>query len=822
MAEQVNQFFHSNVPMAGRNQICLERPQIRDLLERAVQSPLVTVVAGAGYGKTHSVYSFVQKCKVRTVWLQLSERDNMGERFWENYTAAVSTVHKKTAEKLIELGFPATKQQFDRYLRLPQEDLVLDQKYIFVYDDLHLVTDKAVLRFLELSITTPFHITSILISRTELPFNLMKMASKGLLSQITEEDLRFSREEMISYFHLLDIRTSPDTAASIYRDTEGWAFAIHLAGLTLRRETSAHTGLLPLRKEGSWGPRNLPPNAAYVSHALRANIFKLIESEIMAPLEQELQRFLIKLSLVDHLALNLLVELADGSSLVEKIETIGSLIRFDTYLNAYHIHHLFLDYLKDRQNELTVEERKKVWAKAAAWCVTNNQKLDALGYYEKAGAYDKIIEVVYEEFPLAMPNRVARFLLEILDRAPVDIYRQIPSAWVLRAHVLMILELFDRAVTEIKEIIATLEAEDSTSFHCQVLSGCYNSLGLIGLTTSMYSRDYDYVHWFEKGYSYYRLGDHTFSGPAAVASLSSYVCRVSVPDKGEIEKYIEANAGMVSYITQSMGGLYAGLDDLARAEYAFFKTDMVRAEQFAYQALRKAQGSNQYEIENRALYYLIRISLHQGTYDKIPNYLQLLEAQLSQKDYLNRDTYYDIITGGFYLHVGQTGKIASWLKNDFEESDLNSLTYGLETMIRTKYHFYQGHYQAALTAMTNQKSIYSYGGFLFGKINFRLLEALCRYRLKDIPGAIGALETAYELESPNGLDMFFIEMGREMAALARAALNEAGCRIPREWLEKIRRAASAYARKKSAAVKVFQNPAGEGPAASRLTKTKKS
>jgi LuxR family maltose regulon positive regulatory protein len=792
MAQRNDQFFYSNAPMADQNQIYLERPQVHDLLERAVQSPLVVVVAGAGYGKTHEVYSFVQQHKVPAIWLQLSERDNMGERFWENYTATVATVNKKIAERLIELGFPTTEQQLDRYLR---PNLVSDQKYFFIYDDLHLITDKAVLRFLEFSITAPFHITSILISRAEPPLNLMKMASKGLLSRITEKDLRFSREEMISYFRLLNIRISPDTAASIYRDTEGWAFAIHLAGLTLR---------------------NQPSNAAYVPQALRVNIFKLIESEVMAPLKEEMRRFLIKLSLVDHLALPLLVELADKSSFIEKIEAIGSLIRFDSYLNAYHIHHLFLDYLKGRQNELTAEEKTEVWTKAAVWCVVNNQKLDALSYYEKAGAYDKLIGVVYEAFPLAMPNRVARFLLTILDRAPEDMYRQIPSAWVLRTHVLMILELFDRAVAEIKSIIAALEAEDPTPSHYQVLSGCYNNLGIIGLTTSTYSRDYDFVHWFEKGYSYYRLSEPK-SASAAVASLSAFACRVSVPDKGEIEKYIEANAGMVFYTTRSMGGLYAGLDDLARAEYAYFKTDVVKVEQFAYKALHRAQEAHQYEIENRALYYLIRISLYQGTHDKIPRYLRLLEAQLSQKGYFNRDTYYDIVTGGFYLRLGQTEKLASWLKNDFEESDLNSLAYGLETMVRIKYHFYQKRYTAALALMENQKSIYGHSGYLFGKISFKLLEALCRYRIKDMPGATSALEAAYELESPNGLDMSFIEMGREMAALVSAVLKEesyresAGSgagRIPREWLVKIRRAALAYERNISAAARIFTD-AGE-------------
>ena len=47
------QLFHSNVSFVQGNQVYLERPQIDSLLEKAVKNPLVTVVAGAGYGKTH-------------------------------------------------------------------------------------------------------------------------------------------------------------------------------------------------------------------------------------------------------------------------------------------------------------------------------------------------------------------------------------------------------------------------------------------------------------------------------------------------------------------------------------------------------------------------------------------------------------------------------------------------------------------------------------------------------------------------------------------------------------------------------------------------
>ncbi|MDR1862720.1 MAG: helix-turn-helix transcriptional regulator, partial [Treponema sp.] len=361
--------FQSNISLSQGNHIYLERPQIDSLLETAVQNPVVIVCAGAGYGKTQAVYSFVRKYKVLTSWMQLSERDNIGERFWENFTATVTLVNKRAAAKLAKIEFPDTDRQFERYLTIPEVGARKDGRVIFVYDDFHLINDKSVLRFMERSITSPFpNITSILISRSEPSINLVKLLSKGLLGRITEEDLRFSREEMSEYFLLQNIKPSPHAVSSIYHDTEGWAFAIHLAGLSLK---------------------NAPSGADYVPHAMRSNIFRLIESEIMAAISPDLRQFLIKLSLIEQLSSELLREIAGDKPLIEEMEQIISFIRFDTYLNTYHIHHLLLEYLSGRQGELDEEEKRQVYEKAAEWCAQNNQKLDAISYYEKSGNYDQ-------------------------------------------------------------------------------------------------------------------------------------------------------------------------------------------------------------------------------------------------------------------------------------------------------------------------------------------------------------------------------------------------------------------------------------------------
>jgi LuxR family maltose regulon positive regulatory protein len=767
-------FFHSNISNPHKNQIYLERPQVDNLLEKSMQSTVLTVIAGAGYGKTHSVYSFLQKFKVRTAWIQLSERDNLEERFWENFTAAVGSISADTMVKLKQNGFPGTDRQFERYLLIPAGDISFNLKYAFVFDDVHLVQNKTVVRFLERSVTSPFpNITSVLISRTEPDINLVKLLSKGRLAKITEENLRFSQDEMVEYFHIQNIRLSPDTVSAIYRDTEGWAFAIHLAALSLI---------------------NAPPGSGYVPSAMRSNIFKLIESEIIAVVSPKLRKFLIKLSLVEHLSRDLLEMIACGPSLIEEMEKIESFIQFDSYLDAYRIHHLLLEYLSGKQDELTAQEKKDVYTLTAQWCAANNQKMDAISYYEKSGQIDQLIRVVYT-LPMALPDTIAQFLLDLLNRIPEKTLSKFSTSYVLHARLLLTLGRFEEAIKENKDLIQKFEARPPSPFSYRILLGAYNNLGFISMLRSIHTGIYDFAPYFEKARQYQPLSGFEVQGPMRVASLGSYICRVGSVEKGKIEAFINALSTAVPHIAASMNGCTYGMDDLAKTELAYFRGELDKAEQYAMEGLRKARERNQYEIENRAWYYLLRLNLARGNYEKIQEIFTFLEAQLKEPEYLNRYIFYDIVTGWFYAQTEQSGKIPSWLKNDFEESELNSMFLGMETLVRTKWYLSEKRYPAALASLESQENQYGLGAFVFGKVAIKALEAVSLYHTGKKEEAIRSLEAAYTLAEPNSLYMSFIELGKNMRALTGAALKDQNCAIPRAWLERIKRLSAAYAQR---------------------------
>jgi LuxR family maltose regulon positive regulatory protein len=386
-------------------------------------------------------------------------------------------------------------------------------------------------------------------------------------------------------------------------------------------------------------------------------------------------------------------------------------------------------------------------------------------------------------------------LLEIMERAPAEIYDRIATAQIIRTGLYLTLEMYDKSREELAKVIGRLEAQPPSPSVYRTLTGCYNNLGFIGMNTCSYTRDYDYVHYFEKARQYYELNKFKIRPPISVIPLSSHLCRVNSEEKGEIEKYIAAISAAIPYTSVTFGGCALGMDDLCRGELAFFRGDVSGAEQFVLRAISSARQGNQYAIENRALFYLLRIYLALGNYEAVQDALKQMDGQLDKQYYPTRFTDYDIVSGWYYAHIGQTDRLASWLKDEFEENDFNSIVYGLEILVKAKYHFAEKRYPAVLAVLETWETRNSPWSFTLGKIEGKALEAVCRYQLRDKEGAFAALEQACRLAQPNSISMPFTELGKDMRTLAEAALKAGTTAMPRDWLETVRRSAAGYAKK---------------------------
>ncbi|GHT63415.1 helix-turn-helix transcriptional regulator [Spirochaetia bacterium] len=782
-------------PMPDREfnpDVSLERPRINALLKKALESPVVTVIAPEGYGKTHSVNSFLKTCNVTTVWIQLSERDNLVSRSWENFAGAISFHNKKTGTLLEEIGFPETNRQFDRYRALISKTIILQKKYVIVLDDFHKINNQSILRLLSRITAVPFSNTTImLISRNDPEINTVSLLSKGILTRISIEDLRFSEQEIGDYFQMQDLPMTAEELAQICRDTEGWPLALN----TIAADSKA----------------GKPGEALYSPGQMKTRFFKMIEDNYFFGIEKELRKFLIKLSLIEQWPHELLEELAQDKKTAGGMERINPLIHYDAYVHGYRIHRLFLEFLREKQSELSAEEIREVYIQTAQWCAANKLRMDAAINYKNAKDYRGLIALIYS-FPRILPNETAAFFLEIVERLILDKKDGdgpfLFLRYAIRPKLLLSMGRYEEASAVSRGAITKFEGLAQSSVNSRILCANYIVLGTIAVFTCRFTRNYNIAPWFEKADFYYSRHPFPLEGPVTQGSITSYVCQVAYPaEKGAFEKAIQGFAPVIPYAAHTLNGFLYDVDALAHCEFAYFKGDLPEAENFARRAVFRAREKNQYEIENRGLFFLLRISLHTGNLSEIQELFRQLDAQLEAGDYLNRYIFYDVTTGWFYAQTGNTGKAALWLKNDFEKSELNDLFHCFEIMVKAKCSFAEKRYDAVLKTLENQGDKNWLESFLLGKLEKTALRAAALYHLGEKDAALHELAAAYEMAFPNSLDMPFIEMGEDMRRLAGAALNSKNCAIPPTWLETIRNRASAYGKKLFLIAEAFRRTA---------------
>ena len=787
-------YCNNNAHHYQQNSACPERPRLHKLLESAIRYPLIAVYAGAGYGKTRAVYAFLEEYDAYTTWLQLTERDNVATRFWQSLTHMISLPWPEAGARFTEIGFPETDEAFAKFESVFREASEIQKKQIIVLDDFHLLTNPVVLRFLEKACRIlPHNTTVILLSRTMPEINMTGMLMNEQIYTLHEDTLRFTEDEISAYFNSLGIPVTRQDVRDIYDDTSGWAFAINLIGRSMRKDTKYER---------------------YALEAMKANVFKLIGTEIAGSVSESLWRFLLRISLLDDHAASLIRMLADEEALLGEMESLNAYIRYDYYLGAYMIHNLFLEYLRQHQDMLTDEEKRETFDKAGVWCENNNYQADALSYYEKAGNWDAILQIVYtQDFPA--PPDVAKHTLDIIAGAPDETVAQNPWFPAIVLKLEMSLGRLAEASASAERFAATYLARPDSPDKHRALAKIYGSWAMLQMISCTYSDVYDFDAYFEKQHEYYdRCPDEAF-GPVTNMMVSSYTLLVGTNRAGAPEEYIAALSRAIPHVSHVLHGSFYGLDDLARGELHYFRRELNSAEQYLKQALDKARAQSQYDIQNRALLYLMLIALSRSDIGAADALLLQMEALLEARDYAARFEAYDIARSHYYLALGRPEQLPDWLKTDFSPYVHPAFPENFANRIKAQYHYLTQQYNALLAFLENARDSQT---VLIGHIVFKVLEALSLYQLKRRDKAIRALTEAYELAAPNRIIVPFTQYAKDMRTLTAAALKDVQCTIPKDWLENVNRKSSAFAKRQSTMVSESKS---EGRRESGITLTRR-
>jgi LuxR family maltose regulon positive regulatory protein len=736
------------------------------------------VVAGAGCGKTSAIYSHLMALGTETFWVQLTEVDNVPSRFWETFCNATAHVTPEFAAEALREGFPSSKDGFKHFAERFIDILRPHSRYALVFDDVHLIENREVLSFLSRVLANPVPgVAHFFISREAQIFQLTEATSKIDINTILEKDLLFTRNEISEYLALLGIVATPELIVDVYESTEGLAHLVNFAGRLLQKNHE---------------------DIEHVRSIIRSNIALLIEEQFASDFDDDMRRLLVKLSLIDHPAADLVSHIDGGESLLHDIMLRTSLVRYDSYTRVYHLHHMLSEFLAGKRELISAAERHRVYEVAAAWCSANNFRLEAISYFERMGDYASIVTLVYT-MQMEIDFHTAAYLLRIIEDIPEQAFEENPHLLVLRARMLLSSGRLEEAIEKIRLAIDEVSARPLTPLNADILLQLNMNMGFALIVQSTDSGRYDFVPYFEKTTENLDLARLAPNKLQLSAAILPYACTVGLARKGEPERYINAIKRAMPYATKALGGFLHGADDLTIAEIAYFRGEMTACERYALQACHKARESAQFEIEHRALFYLLRLSLYRGRYEKGKEVLEQLDQLLQRTEASSRFVFTEIATSWYYAMIGEKEGIAKWMVSDFTQGEPESFIMGLEDIAKCKCYLMEKNYHLLLGFLENRLDAFGIGRFLLGKIGLLTHEAVARYHLKDKDGAITSLKRAYDLASPNGLDMHFIELGNDMRSLASAALKQKdkGCGIPVSWLEAMKSKAATYAKRVS-------------------------
>lgn len=202
------------------------------------QRPLTLVSAPAGYGKSTLMSCWLEASSLPSEWISLDKNDSDLRLFLDYLLAAIRNLFPDVCPKTLDLANALALPSVSTLAGILINDLEgIEQPFILVLDDFHLVNDKSVRDLVAALLKHPprrMHLVLVCRRDPVLPISMMR--AKGLVTEIRTQDLRFSLAETETFLNQFqEVQVDPATVAALEKKTEGWVTGLRLAILSIRQ-----------------------------------------------------------------------------------------------------------------------------------------------------------------------------------------------------------------------------------------------------------------------------------------------------------------------------------------------------------------------------------------------------------------------------------------------------------------------------------------------------------------------------------------------------------------------------------------------------------
>lgn len=712
----------------------LKRKRVDDILSVIYNYPLTIVEAPIGFGKTTAVRNFLESHKNPYFWITFLNSNETNSFFWNDFSFELSKIDKEAGKKLKCLGFPVDIPQISKVLSI-LNNIDYTEKTVLVIDDYHLCQKIQVNNFIRRIILEEIdNLHIVIITRDTTTLNFAELFSKGLCQIISQQQLKFTSEEIRAYCLMLNKNISESNLIKIIEYTDGWISLVYMI-------------LLGLKMDIPVGMNN--------------TIEDLIENALFNTYDKCTQNFLLKISIMENFTEKqaLFVTQEEKTNTILKILLKkNAFIFYDEINKTYKIHNVLLDFLRIKQH-FSHKEIQGLYRRLGEWYLRKKEFIIAYGYLNRAGDVEKILSDFNN--PDNVRNELTEFegSFEMFNSIPEELLYKYPIAYL--QHILLsilngneeIIEDYIQRLDKLQNFYIEIKDIDN-DYRKRIIAEILimKKFTVFNDIEKMSKNDHKIIDLLSGRQSYIMLRENEFTFG------SPHLLYAYFREQGSLKKVLHTVTDNLPLYSKIANGCGTGCEYVGLAEYAFETGNFKDAELNSFRAIYKAKTKEQVSLIICAAFNLMRLYVFQG---KIDESIKILTKLNNKVNHLNNPIYnttMDLCKGYIYGCIGEPEKIPYWLQiGDMTSADFfyqgmafNYIVYGKAVMLSRNY---------IKLEMLSESFIEYFSMFSnqLGFIHNGIFKAVAKYHICGIEEGISVLEETLFKAKTDDIVMPFVE-----------------------------------------------------------------
>ncbi|MGD8517926.1 MAG: AAA family ATPase, partial [Anaerolineae bacterium] len=772
------------------------RPRLLERLDEALhlRQKLTLVSAKAGAGKTTLVSEWLHQQQRSPAWLSLDANDSEPQRFARYLVAALNEVDITLDRNLAgQWQTPERPSAESLVVELINDVVANLPPFVLVLDDYHLVQDEWPHQAVEFLIENqPPTMHLIIITRVDPPLPLARFRGRGQITEIRDQDLRFTAGEASQFLNdVMGLALSARAVTSLEQRTEGWIAGLQMAALSMR------------------GHRQDDARAAFIEAFRGTNryILDYLMEEVLDQQSPAVHDFLIETSILERMCAALCDDVRfgpraqkdggveakeqhseaaarDSQAILAHLERTNLFVQpLDNERRWYRYHHLFADLLRSTLGQRRSEQEiRELHRRASQWHQQAGSLEEAMSHAMAGQDFERAASMIEESFTSMFSRSEVPVLLNWIEQLPKPLVHNRPWIDIYRANTLALSGQLDQVDSLLDGVEQRIEPEAPQGpvllgHIAAVRAYAANLRGDAARTIEMATLTHQYLteaHLSARGMAAYALADAYFAvddldgahqallGMLKIGAKTEQLL-VIVPALCDLAN-IKKVQGQLHQVEELYNRVYqwlveqGGLDSRERCAYEFGMADLLREWNHLDAAYEHARRGMEFRRRLGGYWVVgdlpwMRILQARGDVEAALNTLREAEQIMQTHHFqMATTTAFKVARVEQWLAVGDMETASRWAEECKGGSEL-------EQIALARLWLAQGRAADAQNLLDRQSTLAEAGGRSGRWIEILGLQAMALDAMNRPDEAEAALYQALARARPEGYVRLFLDMG---------------------------------------------------------------